>query len=87
MLMLGERWEGVRTMLEGNSGAYAPPEGENRCGWWGTGTVKLTSEDTGGVYSVAEEISSPQGATPAHTRQNEVLYVPQARQSIVCAGG
>ncbi len=66
-------------MLEGNSGAYAPPEGGESV--WLVGdriTVKLTSEDTGGVYSVAEEISPPQGATPAHT---------QARRSIVCAGG
>ena len=42
----------VRTMLEGNSGAYTPPDGGDSV--WLVGdriTVKLTSEDTGGVYS------------------------------------
>ncbi len=55
-------------MMEGDSGAYVPPEGGNSV--WLVGdriTVKLTSEDTGGSYSVAEEISPPQGgAASAH---------------------
>ena len=65
-------------MLEGNRGAYVPPdEGESV---WLVGdriTVKLTSEDTGGVYSVAEEISPPQGGAPPHThsQEEETLYV------------
>ncbi len=55
-------------MLEGNRGAYVPPDGGESV--WLVGdriTVKLTSEDTGGVYSVAEEISPPQGGAPPHT--------------------
>jgi quercetin dioxygenase-like cupin family protein len=78
MLMLEEGWEGARIMLEGNSGAYAPPDGGDSV--WLVGdriTVKLTSEDTGGVYSLAEEISPPQGGPPPHIhrREDEVLYV------------
>ncbi len=49
-------------MMEGDSGAYVPPEGGNSV--WLVGdriTVKLSSEDTGGAYCVAEEISPPQG--------------------------
>ena len=65
-------------MMEGDSGAYVPPEGGNSV--WLVGdriTVKLTSEDTGGAYSVAEEISPPQGGPPPHTHreEDEVLYV------------
>jgi hypothetical protein len=47
-------------MLEGNRGAYVPPDGGDSV--WLVGdriTVKLTSEDTGGAYSVAEEITPP----------------------------
>src|ERR671917_2844650 len=78
MLALGEGWEGVRTMLEGNSGAYAPPDGGDSV--WLVGdriTVKLTSEDTGGVYSIAEEITPPQGGPPPHINSQEdvALYV------------
>ncbi len=65
-------------MLEGNSGAYTPLDGGDSV--WLVGdriTVKLTSEDTGGVYSVAEEISPPQGGPPPHTHRHEeeTLYV------------
>jgi quercetin dioxygenase-like cupin family protein len=65
-------------MMEGNSGAYVPPEGGDSV--WLVGdriTVKLSSEDTGGAYSVAEEISPPQGGPPPHTHreEDEVLYV------------
>ena len=65
-------------MLEGNRGAYVPPDGGESV--WLVGdriTVKLTSEDTGGVYSVAEEISPPQGGPPPHThsQEEETLYV------------
>ena len=52
-------------MLEGNSGAYAPSDGGDSV--WLVGdriTVKLTSEKTGGVCSVAEEVSPPQGGRP-----------------------
>src|SRR5919112_1157551 len=56
-------------MLEGNSGAYVPPDGGDSV--WLAGdriTVKLRSEDTGGGYSVAEEISPPKGGhPPPHT--------------------
>ncbi len=40
-------------------------------------TVKLTSEDTGGVCSVAEEISPPQGGPPPHihSQEDETFYV------------
>ncbi len=65
-------------MLEGNRGAYVPQDGGESV--WLVGdriTVKLTSEDTGGVYSVAEEISPPQGGPPPHTHSQveETLYV------------
>ena len=65
-------------MVEGNRGAYAPPDGGDSV--WLVGdriTVKLTSEETGGVYSVAEEISPPQGGPPPHTHSQveETLYV------------
>ena len=46
-------------MMEGKSGASVPPDGGDSV--WLVGdriTVKLTSEDTGGVYSVAEELYS-----------------------------
>ena len=65
-------------MLEGRSGAHVPPDGgdsvwlvRNRV------TVKLTSEDTGSMYSMVEEISPPQGGPPPHTHrdEDEVLYV------------
>ena len=65
-------------MLEGNSGAYAPPDGGDSV--WLVGdriTVKLTSEDTGGAYSVAEEVSPPQGGPPPHihSQEDETFYV------------
>ena len=65
-------------MVEGNRGAYAPPDGGDSV-WLGGDriTVKLTSEDTGGVYSVAEEISPPQGGPPPHihSQEDETFYV------------
>src|SRR4028119_2307899 len=78
MPALGEGWEGVRSMPEGNSGAYAPPDGGDSV--WLVGdriTVKLTSEDTGGVYSVAAEISPRQGGPPPemHSQGDETFYV------------
>ncbi len=66
-------------MTEGKSGAYVPPNGGDSV--WLVGshiTVKLTSEDTGGVYAMTEEITPPQqgGAPPhVHDQENEVLYV------------
>jgi quercetin dioxygenase-like cupin family protein len=66
-------------MPEGKqSGAFVPPDGGNSV--WLVGdriTVKLTSEDTGGVYSVAEETTPPQGGPPPHThsQEDETLYV------------
>lgn len=65
-------------MLEGNSGAYVPPNTGDSV--WLAGihiTVKLTSEDTGGVYSVTEEITPPQGGAPPHlhSQEDEALYV------------
>src|SRR5919107_3174178 len=73
-------------MLEGNSGAYVPPEGGDSV-WLGGDriTVKLTSEDTGGVYSIAEEISPPQGGPPPHTNRGEdvVLYVLEGEVEFV----
>ena len=67
-------------MPEGKSGAYVPPNGGDSV--WLAGihiTVKLASEDTGGVYSVTEEITSPQGGTPARTQPR--------RRGVVRAGG
>jgi quercetin dioxygenase-like cupin family protein len=65
-------------MLEGKSGAHVPPDGGDSV-WLVRDrvTVKLTSEDTGGVYSMVEEISPPQGGPPPHTHrdEDEVLYV------------
>src|SRR5215213_3893944 len=78
MRALGEGREGVRTMLKGKSGAHMPPDGGDSV-WLVRDrvTVKLTSEDTGGVYSMVEEISPPQGGPPPHTHrdEDEVLYV------------
>ncbi len=59
-------------------GAYVPPDGGDSV--WLAGihiTVKLTSEDTGGVYAMTEEITQPQGGAPphAHGREDEALYV------------
>jgi len=64
--------------MEGKSGASVPPAGGDSV--WLVGdriTVKLTSEDTGGVYSVAEEVTPPQGGPPPHThsQEDEALYV------------
>ena len=65
-------------MLEGKSGAHVPPDGGDSV-WLVMDriTVKLTSEDTAGVYSMVEEISLPQGGPPPHTHrdEDEVLYV------------
>ena len=55
-------------MLEGKSGAHVPPDGGDSV-WLVRDrvTVKLTSEDSGGVYCMVEEITPPWGrAAPAH---------------------
>src|SRR4028118_591897 len=84
-------------MLEGNSGAYAPPDGGDSV--WLVGdriTVKLTSEDTGGAYCVAEEVSPPQGGPPPHihSQEDETFYVLEGEvefllgeDTIVAGGG
>ncbi len=67
-------------MQGGKSGAYVPPDGGNSV--WLVGdriTLKLTSEDTGGAYSVSEETTPPQGGPPPHTQPR--------RRNVVCAGG
>ncbi len=56
-------------MLEGRSGAHVPSDqGESV---WLVGdriTVKLASEDTGGVYSMVEEVTPPKAGRPrTHT--------------------
>jgi mannose-6-phosphate isomerase-like protein (cupin superfamily) len=64
-------------MRKASSGAYVPPDGGDSV--WLVGdriTVKLTSEDTGGVYSVAEETTRPKGGRPrTHSQEDETLYV------------
>ncbi len=65
-------------MLEGGNSVHVPPEqGESV---WLVGeriTVKLASEDTGGVYALVEEITPPQGGPPPHANRDEdvALYV------------
>ena len=73
-------------MLEGNRGAYVPPDGGDSV--WLAGihiTVKLTSEDTGGAYAMTEEITPPQGGAPPHThsQEDETLYVLEGEVEFV----
>ncbi len=65
-------------MQEGQSGAHVPPDQGQSV--WLVGdriTVKLASEDTGGRYSMVEEVTPPQGGPPphAHSNEDEALYV------------
>ena len=74
-------------MPEGKEGgAFVPPNGGDSV--WLAGihiTVKLTSEDTGGVYTVTEEVTQPQGGAPphAHDREDEALYVLEGEVEFV----
>ena len=59
-------------MLEGNRGAYVPPDGGESV--WLVGDlieVRLSAEDTGGAYSMIEETTPPGGGPPPHLHANE----------------
>ncbi len=65
-------------MLEGRSGTHVPPD-QGESVWVGGDrvTVKLASEETGGLYSILEAVTPPQGGPPPHVHSNEdeALYV------------
>ncbi len=69
-------------MSEGKSGTYsAPGEGESV---WVVGdliTLKLTSEDTGGAFSLFEGAIPPGGGPPPHVqhREDESFYVMEGQ--------
>jgi mannose-6-phosphate isomerase-like protein (cupin superfamily) len=69
-------------MSEGKSGTHtAPGEGESV---WVVGdliTLKLTSEDTGGAFSLFEGTISPGGGPPPHVqhREDESFYVMEGQ--------
>jgi quercetin dioxygenase-like cupin family protein len=55
-----------------------PPDGGERLSWMGEPTLlKVTGEHTGGLYAVAEIISTPEGFVPLHVhhREDEAFYV------------
>ena len=51
--------------------------------------VKLTSEDTGGAYSMVEVTSPPQGGPPPHIHHDvdETLYVAEGEVEVLLGGG
>lgn len=54
------------------------PDGGERLSWMGEPTMlKLTGEQTGGLYAVAEIISTPEGFVPLHVhhREDEAFFV------------
>jgi quercetin dioxygenase-like cupin family protein len=65
-------------MMEDQSGSHVPSGGGKSV--WLVGdliTVKMTSEDTDGAFSMVEETTPPQGGPPPHIHHNEeeTLYV------------
>lgn len=65
-------------MSDGQSGTHIP-SGEGRSVWLVGDliTVKVTSEDTEGVFSVLEETTPPQGGPPPHIhhQEDELIHV------------
>ena len=54
------------------------PDGGERLSWMGEPTMlKATGQDTGGLYAVAEIISTPEGLVPLHVhhREDEAFFV------------
>jgi mannose-6-phosphate isomerase-like protein (cupin superfamily) len=77
-------------MAEGQSRTHtAPGEGESV---WLVGdliTLKLTSEDTGGGYSMIEETSPPGGGPPPHVHrdEDEMFYVLEGEVEVLLGEG
>lgn len=58
------------------------PEGGERLLWMGEPTlIKITGEETGGAYSLAEVFVTPAGLVPLHVhrREDEAFYVLEGR--------
>ncbi|MGZ8580747.1 MAG: cupin domain-containing protein [Actinomycetota bacterium] len=54
------------------------PDGGERLSWMGEPTMlKVTGQDTGGLYTVAEIITTPEGLVPLHVhhREDEAFFV------------
>lgn len=54
------------------------PDGGERLSWMGEPTMlKATGQDTGGLYAVAEVITTPEGLVPLHVhhREDEAFFV------------
>jgi len=51
-----------------------------------TVTIKITGEDTDGVYTVLEYVSPPQGGPPLHLhhREDEAFYVLEGEFEVQC---
>ena len=49
-------------------------------------TYKATVEDTGAAYSLAEEVTPPQGGLPLHVhhREDEAMYILEGEYEIQC---
>jgi quercetin dioxygenase-like cupin family protein len=49
-------------------------------------TIKVAGEDTGGVYTVLQEVSPPQGGPPLHLhhREDEAFYVLEGEYEVQC---
>ncbi len=70
--------------------AYVPP-GEGKSLWMPGGhraTLKASSEETGGAYSVTEETWPPQVGPPSHIHhtQEETFYVLEGEMEFVANG-
>jgi quercetin dioxygenase-like cupin family protein len=69
---------------------FVPP-GEGKSFWTQGGhmaTFKITSEDTGGAYTITEETWPPQVGPPPHIHhtQEEIFYVLQGEMEFVTDG-
>jgi quercetin dioxygenase-like cupin family protein len=69
---------------------FVPP-GEGKSFWTPGGhmaTFKITSEDTGGAYTITEETWPPQVGPPPHIHhtQEEIFYVLQGEMEFVTDG-
>ncbi len=70
--------------------AHVPP-GEGSKSLWVLGelvTYKVTSEQTGGAYSLFEVVSQPQGGPPSHIqhREDEAFYVLEGEYEFLVEG-
>ena len=77
-------------MSEGKSGTHTAP-GEGKSVWLVGDLIKLklTSEDTGGAYSMIEETSPPGGGPPPHVHldEDEALYVVEGEVEFLVGEG